>query len=288
MGRPIGFLTDLGLVDDAVGTCKGMMLAISPTSAIVDVTHAVPPYDVYEGACYLADAPEFFPDNAVFACVVYPQTGAAATIAARNRRGQILVGPDNGLFTLAADNCEILDVHVVQNPAVMRMPLSPSFYGRDVVVAAAAHLAAGVPLEWVGERRDGIERLAIERPRLLEDGALTGQVSIIDKNFGNVWTSIPESLCREAGFDLGDRLEVAMDGAQGVFPLVRTFADVLAGEPLAFYNSRGKLALARNQASLLELLPVEKGTLLRITRLADEQAPVSTAAELADAAAAGS
>lgn len=285
MGRPIGFLTDLGLVDDAVGTCKGLMLATSPDSAIIDVTHAVPPYNVYEGAAYLSDAPEFFPADAVFAAVVYPETGAAPTIAARNRRGQILVAPDNGLLTMAAENCELVDVRVVENPAVMRMPLSPSFYGRDVVVAAAAHLAAGVPLEEVGSRQDGIERLPLQRPRLVAEGALTGQVSIIDKNFGNVWTSIPESLCRAAGFEVGDRLAVRAGAEQHVFPLVRTFANVPVGEPLAFYNSRGKLALARNQRSLQELLQLHNGLPLQIERVdAGQRAPVSTAADLAPVA----
>jgi len=242
----------------------------------------VPPFDVYEGASYLADAPEFFPGEAVFAVVVYPETGAAPTIAARNRRGQLLVAPDNGVLTLAADNCELLDVHVVENPDVMRTPPSPSFYGRDVVVAAAAHLAAGVPLELVGSRVDAFQRLPLHAPRHVGEGLVAGHVSIIDKNFGNVWTTIPQMLCRDAGLLYGDQLAVQFGGVRRVFPLVPTFADVPLGEPLAFFNSRGKLAFARNQRSLLELVPLRKGVPLEVERLAlHRQGSVSTIQERA-------
>jgi S-adenosylmethionine hydrolase len=272
MGRPIGFLTDLGLVDDAVGTCKGLMLSISPDSAIYDVTHAVPPFDVYEGASYLADAPEFFPANAVFAAVVYPETGAAPTIAARNSRGQILVAPDNGLLTLAAENYEFTEVYIVENPEVMRMPLSPSFYGRDVVAAAAAHLAAGVPLENVGTAVDDIRRLPLQPAHRTADGLVVGQVSLIDKNFGNVWTNIPESLCRQGGLVYGEHLTVRLGDESHVFPLLPTFADVAIGERLAFFNSRGKLAFALNQRNLLQVLPLAKGVAVEVERfLADSE-----------------
>ena len=84
MGRPIGFLTDLGYTDDAVGMCKGLMLQRSPDSQIVDVTHEVPPFNVEEAALYLGDLSDFFPEGSVFAIVVLPETGVLPCIAARN------------------------------------------------------------------------------------------------------------------------------------------------------------------------------------------------------------
>ena len=48
--RPVCFLSDFGLADDFVGTCKGVMLRIAPGVSIVDLTHEVPGFEVEAGA----------------------------------------------------------------------------------------------------------------------------------------------------------------------------------------------------------------------------------------------
>ncbi len=49
--RPIiAFMSDLGTVDDSVGICKGLMLSVCPNAVIVDVCHAMTPFDIKQGA----------------------------------------------------------------------------------------------------------------------------------------------------------------------------------------------------------------------------------------------
>ncbi len=259
MSRPIAFITDLGYVDDAVGMCKGMMLRRSPRSQIIDITHAVSPFDVVEAAHYLADLPDYFPDDTVFSCIVYPETGVVPCLAARNDRGQVFVAADNGVLTLVERTCAFGAVHQIDNPDVMVVPPSPSFYGRDVIVACTGRLAAGVPLEHVGAARTDIVRLQIDAAHHAGDGMVVGSVSVIDRNFGNVWTDIPESLCREAGLTPGDDIVVSFEQrGEHRFPFVRTFGDVHPGQPLAYLNSRGRLAFALNQGNLRERLAIER------------------------------
>jgi S-adenosylmethionine hydrolase len=263
-GRTIAFLTDLGLHDDAVGMCKGMMLRISPGSPIVDVTHEVTPFDVREAAQYLGDMPPFFPDDAVFCIIVYPETGSGlGSIAVENRRGQLFVAADNGVLTLAVEEADVAAVHVVENPAVLEYPPSPSFYGRDVVVACGAHLAAGVPLEEVGPPSGPIGRLDYRKPRPNGDGSILGEITILDKNFGNVWTNVTHELCTRIGLADGE-LEIALDGHVHRWPLARTFSDVQPGEALAFFNSRDRLAFALNRGNLAAELDVRAGCEIEI------------------------
>ena len=44
--RPVCFLSDFGLTDDFVGTCKGVMVRIAPGINVIDLTHDVPGFEV--------------------------------------------------------------------------------------------------------------------------------------------------------------------------------------------------------------------------------------------------
>ena len=146
----------------------------------------------------------------------------------------------------------------------MVYPPSPSFYGRDVIVACAGSLAGGFPLENVGKALDDIRMLPQRDPELDGNGAVVGCVSIIDKNFGNVWTNIPAELCARAGLRFGDHVEVQFGETSLAMPYRETFGMVPQGSTLAYLNSRGRLAFARNQGSLQDIVSVPSGTQVRV------------------------
>lgn len=247
----IAFLSDVGSADEAAALCKGLLLQIAPDTTIVDITHDVPAFDIQEGARCLADVPEFFPSDTIICAYVYPQTGTAPSIVARNTKGQLLVVPDNGLITDAARAYPLVDAWEITNPAVMVHPPTPTWYGRDVVVACAGHLAAGVPPEQVGPRREiaGLTWLPMITATTV-DGVVHGVVSRIDRAFGNVWTNILlEQVEREAGGP-ADMLLVTVDGNRFEWPLRGTFGQVPHGAPLAYVSSRGRLAFGMNQGHL--------------------------------------
>lgn len=269
-GTLIAFLSDVGATDDATALCKGLMLSISPDSVIVDITHSVTPFDVVEGARYLADVPEWFPEGTIICAYVYPQTGTnTATVAIRNAKDQLLVVPDNGLATCALRTVPAVAVHEVTDPSVMRFPPTPTWFGRDVVAAAAAHLAAGRPLDDVGPARsvDDVRLLNLPEPRVTGD-AVEGHVIRIDSMFGNVWTDIPLDLLPGARPDgAEDTVLVRFGGGDELaLTLRRTFGEVPIGEPLAYVNSRGLLAFALNQGNLAARFGVTRDMPVRAGR----------------------
>jgi S-adenosylmethionine hydrolase len=98
------FLSDFGERDGAVAACKGVMLGIEPRLRIVDLTHDVPPYDVETAADVLEQAIPFYQPGTVAVAVVDPGVGSERKpLAILTRRGHLLVGPDNGIFTLVVD-----------------------------------------------------------------------------------------------------------------------------------------------------------------------------------------
>ena len=50
----VGFMTDFDVKDDAIGICKAVMVGIDPEIRIIDISHQVTPYDIAEGARFLA------------------------------------------------------------------------------------------------------------------------------------------------------------------------------------------------------------------------------------------
>ena len=76
MSKIIALLTDFGLDDTYVGVMKGVILNIASDVRIVDVTHAICPQNVREGAFALMISYHYFPAGTVFCVVVDPGVGS--------------------------------------------------------------------------------------------------------------------------------------------------------------------------------------------------------------------
>lgn len=252
----IAFLTDLGLLDDAVGICKGLMLSICPDATIIDVTHSVTPFDVYEGSLYLSGIPSHFPEEIVIACFVFPETGTdVKCLALRNHNDQVFVAPNNGLLTHIIETSGIQEAYEISASEVLQKQVAHTFHGRDIVVSTAAHLAKGFPFTNLGRRLDikDIHLLDIHQPSITESGTFIGEISIIDKNYGNIWTNIPFTMMQSHGLDYGVDFEISLDSGLVLFaPLRRSFGEVEKGKFLIYINSRGHLAFGLNQGSFAE------------------------------------
>src|SRR5690349_4095021 len=100
MGAPIITLTtDFGLRDSYVAQLKGVLLALGPPDLrIVDLSHEIGPQRVREAAFFLREAVPRFPPGTIHVAVVDPGVGSARRPLAAEAAGQLLVGPDNGLF----------------------------------------------------------------------------------------------------------------------------------------------------------------------------------------------
>ena len=255
MTRPIVFLTDYGLADEFVGVCHGVMLTIAPDVRIVDLTHAIPRQDVMRGALTLGRATGYLPDDAVFVAVVDPGVGSnRRSIAVRSSSGALLVGPDNGLLSLAWEALGGVEAAVeVTSERMTLHPVSRTFHGRDVFAPAAAHLANGIPLDELGPAIEPAELHVLELPGpMVAPGAIGARVTGVD-GFGNVQLNVVPADLEAAG--LGSTLTVR--GRQ--VPRVGVFGDVTQGTLAAIMDSQGQLALIVNQGSAAELLGLVVG-----------------------------
>jgi S-adenosylmethionine hydrolase len=270
--RPIVvFLSDFGTGNEAVAICHGAMLAIDTEIEIVDLTHAIPPFDVRFAAATLARATTF-PAGTVFVAVVDPGVGTERrALALRTRDGSFFVGPDNGIFTEVVRRRGAAEVVRVE-PRVVNPDWQPgTFDGRDLFAPAAARLATGRYLVGLGAHIDSaaIVLLAPEAGGIVQGpGLVAGKYTQTDEPYGNVWTDISRETLRQARIEEHAQLDVEIGGERLSLPLVVAFGDVPEGKPLAYFNSEDRLAFAINLGSLRDSLRVAVGSpvLVRLVR----------------------
>ena len=268
MIRPIVFLTDYGLDDEYVGVCHGVIARIAPEARVIDLTHGIPPQDVVRGALVLAGAAPYMPEDAVYLAVVDPEVGGdRGAIAVQTASGTFLVGPDNGLLSLAWHEFGGPESAVeIAAPDVLLQPVSATFHGRDVFAPATAHLAIGRPLEDLGPSVDASELQHVEVPApAVTDGELAAVAIAVDR-FGNVQLNARPDDLAEAGLSGADRLRVRHPGGEGEARPARTFADGMPGEVLLIEDSSGFLALVASHGSAAGLLGIGPGHELWLLR----------------------
>jgi len=277
MARPfISFLTDFG-PDGAAAVCRGVMLSIAPDAQIVDISHSVQKYRIRDGAFLLWMALRWMPVG-IHVAVVDPGVGSdRRPIAIRVHRGDILVGPDNGLLTQAAEALGgIVDVRQLANPDWLLPATSATFHGRDVFAPVAGHLARGDAFESVGPALDPASLIELRFPdAVVADGRLETSVVYVD-SFGNLRFGASAADLEAAlggGGEAGATgVEVELDRGDGSASVrerahvVTTFNDVAPGLPLLYVDSNGQLAYADNQGSAASRLRIGEDARVTIRR----------------------
>jgi hypothetical protein len=268
--RPIVFLSDFGLGNEWVGLCHAVMSGISPQCPIVDLSHLVRPLEVASGALLLADSMPYIPENAVILAVVDPNVGKDREIAIETDSGRHLVGPDNGLLSLAWEAAGgIRSAIKLTSPDVVRPPHAESFRAPDTLCPPTAALAAGRPIAELGTPLDPATLAAVEMAEPeVESGKITCEV--IDFNrFGNVHLNVRPADLAAAGLDgeatlLIEAVSGSADAKRG-----STYADFAAGEYGVLFDTRGWLTIVRgNPASALDGLGLALAAPVWLTRSA--------------------
>jgi S-adenosylmethionine hydrolase len=190
--------------------------------------------------------------------VVDPQVGTERrAIALRTADRRVLVGPDNGLLSLAWEACGGVEVAVDITRSPHRLePVSATFHGRDIFAPVAAHLAAGAELADAGDPLDPdqLERVELPEPHA-EDGAVVAHALVID-HFGNVMLNVDHERLTGTGLTLGGRVGVHVLGERYEATYAQTFADVSPGDLIVYQDAYRRLALAINRGDAAGTLGV--------------------------------
>lgn len=260
----IALLTDFGH-DESKALMHSAIMRINPHARRMDLTHTVPAFNILSGAWKLArfvnDPPA--PENVIYLGVVDPGVGSARrALIVRDLKGNVFIGPDNGLLSLAFAEHGIakavsidetkLNLALGEAGAAAETRVSRTFHGKDVFAPAAACISLGIPFERFGDEVDGGGLRKIAFPDSWNGGPKGGYLADIDA-FGCLRTTLPNS-----GFAglIGRRGKVIIEARETGKTILRE--DVLLGEMfaghansllLAVLSSTGNLDLAYNSGN---------------------------------------
>jgi len=267
------FQSDFGLKDGAVSAMKGVAMGVSTELKLFDLTHEIPAYNIWEAAYRLEQTVPYWPAGTVFVSVVDPGVGTTRkSVVLKTITGQYIVTPDNGTLTLIARSQGIAEVRQIDEVLNRRKNSQESytFHGRDVYAYTAARLASGViTFEQVGMKLPNeVVRIPFQQAAK-EGNVLKGTISILDVQYGNIWTNIEGPLFNQLNIKYGDLLHIDIFHGKdkvysGDMPYCQTFGAVDKGKPLAYLNSLLQLSFALNQDDFAKTYSVASGNDWRV------------------------
>lgn len=259
---PLVFQSDFGLGDGAVSAMYGVAREVSLEIPISDLSHDVPPYNIWVGAYLLSQTAAYWPEGTVFVSVVDPGVGTERkSVVMKSASGHFFVTPDNGTLTLVAEQLGVSEVREIDEAVNRRKnsEASYTFHGRDVYAYTGARLASGaISFEDVGPSLGKeVLKLEYQHAEKTDEKRIRGAVPILDVRYGNVWTNISKGLFEELGIGTMDTVAVTISHAGEVvyeadLPYASTFGDVPEGEPLLYINSLLNVSFALNMGDFAE------------------------------------
>jgi S-adenosylmethionine hydrolase len=250
----ITLTTDFGTGSPYVAQMKGVILSINPKVTLVDITHAVPPQDVRQGALALADTTTRFPDGSIHVCVVDPGVGTDREIVCAEIDRRYYVAPDNGVLSYLTRTKAPTRVVALSARRYWLSTPSSTFHGRDIMAPVAAHLSLGTAPVNFGRLAGGLVELDWPAA-IVEKGCIKGAVIARD-SFGNLITNLERGDFAEMASR--ETAEVRCGGRQ-IPGIIDTYAQQSPGAVVALFGSSGRLEIAVVNGSAAEQLPVEIG-----------------------------
>jgi S-adenosylmethionine hydrolase len=254
----ITLATDFGYNDPFVGVMKGVIAGINPRAQVVDLTHGIPPQDLLAAALILRHSVCYFPRGTVHVVVVDPGVGSARRPLLIESDGRYLIGPDNGVLSLALQGKPPNSVIHLSNPVYHLQPASATFHGRDVFSPVAAYLSLGIPPPAFGEPIDNFISLALP-PVVKTQRWIDGEILYID-GFGNLFTNIRD---HDVAGLAPDVLTIRL-GAISIHGLAANYSAAREGEFVALVNSWGLLEIAINKGSARQLTQANIGDKVQV------------------------
>ena len=183
-------LTDFGLADPYAGQLKAALFAHAPSVPMLDLSHGVPPFAVPTGAFFLAASRRYYPNGAIFICVVDPGVGSPRDLVCITNENHTLLGPDNGLLSMACRDMRREGPVSIHALTPSSLPAANTFHGRDILAPVAASLASGSAIRAVGAR----PRKKILTPSWTEPQHESGEIIctvLHTDRFGNCILNLP-------------------------------------------------------------------------------------------------
>ncbi len=239
----ITLTSDFGLTDHYVAAVKAKILSQDPQSTIVDISHAVEPYNIPQAEYVLGAVFQDFPKGTVHLVAVDTHGCKTGKYHAAKYKGHYFLLADNGLLSLLTDGKPDLVVEINTENALVPFP------EKELLAPAAVFLAKGGDIEVLGEQTTSFKQL-LNRQLRLNDHSITGHVIHVDR-YGNLITNITRDSVDTIAHGRNFTIHFARETVGRVHP---NYNQVDDGDCCCIYNNLGQLSIGINKGNASELL----------------------------------
>ena len=251
----ISLTTDFGEADYFVPAVKGAIYSINPAVEIVDLTHSIPPHDIYAAAFVLLCCYRDFPKDTLHLVVVDPGVGSARRPIMVMTDDYKFIGPDNGVFSYIYQREPVNRIVHFTAEHYFRHPVSNTFHGRDVFGPCAGYVSKLVDWRMMGEEISDPVRFNTPTPVVVSEKEIRGTVIHVDR-YGNLITNITAAELPEDRARAGIRVKV---GKHEATRFLTHFAEASQNELFAYFGSTGFLELAMPRQSAARAVEGKRG-----------------------------
>ncbi|RMF56354.1 MAG: hypothetical protein D6748_13700 [Calditrichaeota bacterium] len=255
--KHIALLTDFGTEDGYVAAMKGRILSLSPQVNIVDISHHISPYDIYQAAFCLNNCYLYFPEKTIFVVVVDPGVGTDRPGIVIKTSHHYFVGPDNGVFSFILEQ-EAHQTYQIEY-AHLDWEVSPTFHGRDVFVPMACLIANDRPIDPYVQNVSQAKTF-LTSPKKVSDNTFQLNILMID-HFGNIILNFHQKDWRKLGYP--ENIGVKVKNHE-IKKIQATFGVVPPGEFVLTWDSSGYLQIAQNQGNAAKTLQITRDEIIQL------------------------
>jgi hypothetical protein len=257
----ITLLTDFGEADYFVAAMKGAIYCLNRDVEIVDITHQIPPHDVYSAAFNLMCCYKEFPKWTIHLAVVDPGVGSDRRPIFIMTDEYYFIGPDNGIFSYIYQKENVNRVVHLKESHYFRPVVSNTFHGRDIFAPIAAYVARQVDWSKMGEEITDYVKFTTPTPAIVSDKLIRGHVLHVDR-FGNIITNLTANELTYEKVLMGLRVRI---GKHEAARLLNNFSEAGNNELFAYFGSAGFLELAVPRQNAARMVEARRGIEVEVT-----------------------
>ena len=241
--------SDIGEQDFLAGAIKGQLLQSNSNFNIVDITHALSPFNYPQAAYVCRNAIKNFAEGTFHLILVNLFDEKPEHLLLAEHNGHYIGCADNGLLTMVLEEVPQKVVSLQLGKTNQKNTL----FCISIFANAFNEILAGKKLEEIGDASVSIQVKNPLRP-LLGNDYIEGQIIFID-NFENVIVNITKEEFEEQR--RGRSFTIVFKRDEVIDKISETYADVTEGEKLALFNSAGYLEVAINKGNAAGLFGLQ-------------------------------
>lgn len=233
--------SDIGQQDYLVGAVKAQLLRINPEFTIVDISHAISPFNYPQAAYICRSAIKNFPPFSYHIILVNLFEKKPEQLLLAFHQEQYILCADNGLLNMILEGPPEMLIGIPLDKTAIKNTI----YCTAEMGKAINKLITGEPLLNIGHPDTQYLEKNHLRP-LLDNNYIEGQIIFID-NFENVVVNITREQFEEQRKGRSFRIVFKRD--EVIDRISESYADAGEGEKLALFNSAGYLEIAINKGN---------------------------------------